>query len=168
MGDFVPAGSGGLTAPYHISFTPVVNRSPDSSSAHAAVPRLWPPDHRLVPVEIMGVTDPDNDPVTITVTGVTQDEPPNKKGDGNTYPDAVIANGNAQVRAERSGTGNGRVYVISFTADDGRGGFSNGSVVVYVPHHRSQDSLDLAPRRGASPQLPQLLDDGQNFNSLGH
>jgi hypothetical protein len=103
--------------------------------------------------------------VTITVTGVTQDEPVNEKGDGNTYPDAVIANGNAQVRAERSGTGNGRVYVISFTANDGRGGFSNGSVVVYVPHNRSQDLLEEPPR-GASRRLPGIQDDGQNFNSL--
>lgn len=70
MDDFVPPGSGGLTAPSHISFTPF-NRSPDCSSAQAAVARLWPPDHRLVPAEIVGVTDPDSDPVTITVTGVT-------------------------------------------------------------------------------------------------
>jgi hypothetical protein len=165
MDDFVPPGSGGLTAPFHISFASI-NRSPDCSSAQAAVARLWPPDHRLVPVEIVGVTDPDGDPVTITVTGITQDEPVNKEGDGSTCPDAVITNGNAQVRAERSGTGNGRVYVISFTATDGRGGYCNGSVVVCVPHHQSQASLDLAPRRSASRRLPQILDDGQNFNSL--
>jgi hypothetical protein len=164
MDDFVPPGSGGLTAPSHISFTSV-NRSPDCSSAQAAVARLWPPDHRLVPAEIVGVTDPDSDPVTITVTGVTQDEPPNREDVGSTCPDVEIANGNAQVRAERSGTGNGRVYVISFTANDGRGGSCNGSVVVCVPHDQS--------RSGASRRLPRMLDDaacvddGQNFNSLG-
>lgn len=169
MDDFVPAGSGGLTAPFHISFTPftlVINRPPDCSNAKAAVERLWPPNHRLVPVDIVGVTDPDGDPVTITATGVTQDEPVTKKGAGNTHPDAVIIDGKAWVRAERSGGGNGRVYVISFTADDGRGGSSNGSVEVFVPHHRSQNSLKGAPKRGASRRL-QLLDDGQNFNSLG-
>jgi len=152
MDDFVPPGSGGLAAPFHISFTSV-NRSPDCSHAHAAIERLWPPDHRLVPVEIMGVTDPDNDPVTITVTGVMQNEPLNQEGDGNTCPDAVIANGNAQVRAERSGTGNGRVYVIAFTASDGRGGYCNGSVLVCVPHDQSHAAA--------------CVDDGQNFNSLG-
>jgi hypothetical protein len=164
MDDFVPAGRGGLAAPFHISFTPVINRPPDCSNARAAVEWLWPPNRRLVPVEIVGVTDPDGDPVSITVTGVTQDEPVNKKGDGNTFPDALVVNGNAWVRAERSGTGNGRVYVIAFTANDGRGGSSNGSVVVRVPHHRSQNSLDLAPLRGGSRRP--LLDDGQNFKSL--
>jgi hypothetical protein len=175
MDDFVPPGSGGLTAPFHISFTSF-NRSPDCSSAHAAIARLWPPDHRLVPVEIVGVTDSDGDPVTIVVTAVTQDEPLNQEGDGGTCPDAVIVNGTAQVRAERSGTGNGRVYVISFTATDGRGGSCNGSVVVCVPHDQSQHLLDLVPPRGhpgASRRPTQRLDaaacvdDGQNFNSLG-
>jgi hypothetical protein len=36
---------------------------------------LWAPNHQFVPIAIMGVTDPDGDAVTITVTGVTQDEP---------------------------------------------------------------------------------------------
>lgn len=39
-----------------------------------------PPNHKLVPVEIVGVTDPNNDAVTITITGVTQDEPVNGLG----------------------------------------------------------------------------------------
>src|SRR4030095_14111268 len=48
MDDFVPAGSGGLTAPFHINFTSVtpVNHLPDCSRARAGVARLWPPDHQ--------------------------------------------------------------------------------------------------------------------------
>ena len=58
-----------------------------------------------MPIAVMGVTDPDGDAVTITVTGVTHDEPVNAQGDGNTSPDAVIEVGrlhcelNVQVRA---------------------------------------------------------------------
>ena len=99
-----------------------------------------------MPVEIVGVTDPDDDPVTITVTGVTQDEPVSVGGD------AMITNGSALVRADRSGSGNGRVYVVSFTASDDQGGSCDGSVMVCVPHDRSQTTC---------------VDDGQNFNSLG-
>jgi len=58
--------------------------------------------------------------VTITVTSVTQDEPVNAKGDGNTTPDAVIQVGSASVQAEHLHSGNGRVYRISFRADDGQ------------------------------------------------
>jgi hypothetical protein len=36
------------------------------------------------------------------------------------------------LRAERSGIGNGRVYEIRFTADDGHGGRCTGSVQVKV------------------------------------
>jgi hypothetical protein len=90
----------------------------------------------LVQVAIAGVTDPDNDAVQIVVTGVTQDEPVNGLGDGDTSPDAVLMGSNALLRAERTGGGNGRIYVVSFTADDGEGGTCAGSVHVTVPHSR--------------------------------
>jgi len=94
--------------------------------------------------------------VTITFTGITQDEPVNARGDGNTCPDARIENGAASVRAERAGTsgapGNGRVYAIAFTASDGRGGECSGSVTVCVPRDQGQRVC---------------IDDGQKYNSLG-
>ena len=36
---------------------------------------LWPPNHKFVDGEILGVTDPDGDLVTITITAITSDEP---------------------------------------------------------------------------------------------
>ena len=56
------------------------------------------------------MADPEDHGVTVTVTGVTQDEPINGSGDGDTSPDAVLQGGAALVRAERSGNGTGRVY----------------------------------------------------------
>jgi hypothetical protein len=38
-------------------------------AAMPSVDLLWPPTHTLVPVSILNVSDPDNDQVTITVTG---------------------------------------------------------------------------------------------------
>lgn len=111
-----------------------VNSPPDCSGALAQMIRTWPPNHQLEPVTITGVTDPDGDPVTITVTGISQDEPVNGAGDGDTCPDATIVGGAARVRVERSGNGNGRVYTIAFTAADGFGGMCSGSVDVCVPH----------------------------------
>jgi hypothetical protein len=110
------------------------NVSPVCSAAQPFPAVLGSPNHQFVPVVVMGVTDPDGDAVTITVTGVTQDEPVNAKGDVNTSPDAVIEAGAALVRAERSGKGNGRVYQISFRAEDGKGGVCTGAVTVGVPH----------------------------------
>jgi hypothetical protein len=119
------------------------NRPPDCSGAVANPDVMWPPNHKLVPVEILGVTDPDGDPVAITVTGITQDEPTNGQGDGDTSPDGVgVGTSQPQVRAERAGTRNGRVYVISFRADDGKGGSCNGSVKVSIPHDKKGTAID--------------------------
>ena len=50
-------------------------------------------------------------------------------------PDASgVGTDTASVRAERSGLGDGRVYEISFEADDGNGGSCSASVQVKVPH----------------------------------
>ncbi len=117
------------------------NSAPDCSAAAAVTPELWPPNRRLVPVIIAGVTDPDGDPVTIVVTGVTQDEPVG----GGTCPDAMIEDGAVQVRVEFSGQGNGRVYTIHFTASDNRGGSCSGSVDVCVPHNPGQGCVKDVP-----------------------
>jgi hypothetical protein len=47
----------------------------------------WPPNHQVESVYVLGVTDPDGDPVAITIESIYQDEPVNGKGDGNTAPD---------------------------------------------------------------------------------
>lgn len=67
---------------------------------------------------------------------MTQAEPVNGLGDGHTSPDAVIQGNSVLLRAERAGSGNGRVYQVTFTADDGFGGSCTGAVAVCVPHDR--------------------------------
>ena len=111
-----------------------VNDHPRCDLARASKTVLWPPKHKLIPVRILGVTDPDHDKVTITVTAVTQDEPVNGLGDGDTSPDAVLHGHKVLLRAERSGTGNGRVYTVHLTAVDKQGGACTGTVTVGVPH----------------------------------
>jgi len=127
------------------------NQNPVCSAAVANPNSLWQPDGRMVPIAIAGLTDPDGDSVTLTVTTVTQDEPIITKGAKKLSPDAVIQAGSVSVRAERLDTGNGRVYQISFRADDGKGGFCIGSVKVGVP-------LNL--KKGLIP-----IDDGQIYSS---
>ena len=117
---------------------PPPNQPPDCTTAASDPDLLWPPNHKFRPVSILGVTDPDGDPVTLAVTSIMQDEPLNGLGDGNTCSDgAGVGEVVARVRAERSGQGDGRVYHISFTADDGNGGVCAGEVSVCVPHDRS-------------------------------
>ena len=112
---------------------------PDCSHAWVSPAELWPPNHKYVTVGVRGMTDPDGDAMRVVITGIRQDEPLNGLGDGDTCPDASgIGKGNtAQVRAERAGTRDGRVYYVSFSADDGRGGRCQGTAKVCVPHDQS-------------------------------
>lgn len=128
-----------------------LNDPPACDLAQVSPALLWPPNHKLVPVTITGVSDPNNNPVTITITGVTQDEPVNGLGDGDTSPDAVIQGSTVRLRAERSGAGNGRVYEVHFSADDGQGGTCSGSAKASVPH---------SMKPGQS-----VIDDGQLYDS---
>jgi K319-like protein/Kelch motif protein len=128
----------------------VVHQNPVCSAAQPSQAVLWPPNHKLILVNILGVTDPDNLSTTIAVTAVTQDEPVNGLGDGDTSPDAVIQGQGVLLRAERAGTGNGRVYHVSFTATESQGGSCTGAVNVSVPHDKQSTAID----------------DGQLYNSL--
>ena len=119
-----------------------VNDPPITSAAQPTVSVLWPPNHALVSIGITGVSDPNSDPVSITITGVTQDEPTSGLGDGDTARDAVIkTDGTVLLRAERSGTGDGRVYWVSFDARDGEGSVS-GVVKVIVPKSKKTEQAN--------------------------
>lgn len=128
--------------------------TPTCSVAKAMPATLWSPNHQLVPIAITGVNDPNGGVVTINVTSVTQDEPVKGAGTGNTSPDAVVEAGAASVRAERSGTGNGRVYQVSFKAEDDKGSSCTGAVKVSVPHSLNKGLL--------------AIDDGQAYDSTVH
>jgi hypothetical protein len=136
-----------------------VNDDPSCAAAAPSISSIWPPNHRLVDVDVLGVVDPvEGTVVTISITSIFQDEPTNTVGDGNTAIDGFgLGTTTAQVRAERSGSpkvpGNGRVYHISFTGKDADGGTCTGVVKVGVPHDQGQRSIPV--------------DDGPLFKSTG-
>ncbi len=122
------------------------NRPPDCSGAKGVQVGFWPPNHKLVAVDIPAITevvDPDGDEIGYSVLGITQDEPVSGPGSGSTAPDGRGVGGPvAEIRAERSGTGNGRVYSVTFQATDGRGGSCEGEVEVSVPHDQGSRAVD--------------------------
>jgi hypothetical protein len=134
-----PAPDGTTGAPYILAHTstiqPPTNHPPVCTDAAASPSTLWPPNHNFVAISIIGVTDPDGDAVTITATSISQDEPVKGGSSGNTSPDATLSP--LAVRGERDETADGRVYHISFTADDGHSGTCTGSVNVCVPREQS-------------------------------
>jgi hypothetical protein len=124
-----PTGGDGSSAP------------PDCSLATPSVSVIWPPDHKMVPVQINGITDPNGLQVTVAVTSIMQDEPVDARGDGRSWVDGNgVGTPTAFVRAERSRHGTGRIYFISFTATDTSSLSCSGTVEVFVPHEIDQGS----------------------------
>ena len=157
---FTVADPSGLSASETVTLTVtdvVSNRGPVCSGAYPSVAEIWPPNHTMtVSLGILGVTDPDGDPVAVRVTSILQDEPTNTIGDGSTWVDGGgVGTASPWVRAERSGApkvpGNGRVYEIFFDASDGRGKSCTGSVKVGVPHDQGNKRV--------------LVDDGKRYDS---
>ena len=123
-----------------VDYVGTCNEAPDCTGAYADPSILWPPNRKFHAVAVAGVTDPDGDAISIHVTSIFQNEPPEGPGDAATCPDALvdIRSGLASVRAERSEKDDERVYYIDFTADDGRGGECSGTVSMCAPHDEGQ------------------------------
>ncbi|MGR0482376.1 MAG: Vgb family protein [Candidatus Electronema sp. V4] len=110
-------------------------------------PCLWSPNHKgddkgeeYSDVPLIGyVCDPDGDAVTARILSITSDEP-TSKNNGDPAPDAdpnCIGTDTAQLRPERDGKGDGRVYMVTFVASDGRGGETTMTLPVRVPHNQT-------------------------------
>jgi hypothetical protein len=148
------------------------SQAPVCSGARASRPTVWPPDNKLVPIAVLGVTGAGSAPPAIVFTGVRQDEPVSRRHDGDDddddghhrmngqdgcggdhhhgsddpAPDAFIKGAKALVRAQRLGGGNGRVYHLGFTATGTTGGTCSGTVKVCVPHDKKRPCVDDGPR----------------------
>jgi hypothetical protein len=129
-----------------------VNEPPDCSGARLSIVSLWPPNGSFVPVSILGITDPDGDPVTVTIYAVFQDEPVGSS------PDAVLYGSSVTLRAERDGSGDGRVYHIFFNASDSQGAVCSGEMLVgVVPHDQGGDLQAIDGGALYDSTLPQNL-----------
>lgn len=90
----------------------------------------------------------------VVIRAATSDEAENAPGSGNTLNDLVIAADcrSVQVRCERAGNGNGRVYTVWLAVTDTSGNTTNSSFTVSIPK-----SANSGP----------ALDDGPHYTVLG-
>ena len=120
----------------------VVDRTPPNIIDVSASPSvLWPPNHKMVAVEVSPTASDlcDTAPPTCTITGISSNEAVNARGDGNTAPDWEITGDlTVNLRAERSGGGNGRVYTMTVGCTDASGNSSTRTETVTVPHDQGK------------------------------
>lgn len=109
---------------------------------------LWPPNHKMVSVvlEVDATDNCDSDSVC-QITSVTSNEPVNGLVGGDKTPDWEISeNLTVNLRAERSGKGDGREYTITVKCSDASGNSSTATEKVIVPH-------DKGKRKGIRPSV---------------
>ena len=97
---------------------------------------LWPPNHKMVPVSVeVAASDDSGIAPVCRLTAVSSNEPVLGTGDGRTSPDWQITGAlTVNLRAERSGNGDGRVYTLAIECQDRAGNTATGHVAVGVPH----------------------------------
>jgi hypothetical protein len=116
----------------------VIDTTPPQINATASPSVLWPPNHKYgevrVNVTVFDICDPSP---KITLVSITSNEPENSIGDGNTVNDVMIVNDfTFNLRTERSGTGLGRIYTITYEVTDASGNSAMVSVAIEVPHNQ--------------------------------
>ena len=102
--------------------------------------QLWPPNHKMVEIQVKVTTSDDFDanPV-VKLVSITSNEPDNGMGDGDTAKDIDIrSDGRIFLRAERSGSGTGRVYTLTYSATDSSGNITYSTTEVKVPHSQGK------------------------------
>ena len=144
----------------------VVDTAPPSFTMTTDQTVLWPPNHRLVPVHPAWQVNDRCDPAaTARLVSVTSSEPDDAPGggDGETTDDvagADVGSPDAEVlmRAERSGSGPGRMYELTYAATDASGNATSALGVVTVPHDQGEGPEPLSVRLepGGAPGMARV------------
>ncbi|WP_178024453.1 endo-1,4-beta-xylanase [uncultured Paenibacillus sp.] len=116
-----------------------VDTTPPVLKITASPAVLSTPNHKLVPIRISWTaTDTGSGIASVKLVSITSNESDNGLGDGDKPNDIQGADlGTAdqefQLRAERSGKGNGRIYTITYEAIDKAGNKTTAQTTVQVP-----------------------------------
>jgi len=97
---------------------------------------LWPPNHKMVEITpSWTVSDECDASPDVSLVSIGMNEDDNSKSDGNTNDDIEIGDdGTIYLRAERDGTGDFRIYTVTYQAVDDCGNVTVRSSIVIVPH----------------------------------
>jgi hypothetical protein len=136
----VVTDSAGATSRDDMIVTIEDTTAPTINSISANPNVLWPANHNMVAVTVTVDFEDICDPLPVcTIVDVTCNESVNGRGDGNTQPDWEITGDlTVKLRAERTGSGSGRVYTIHVECVDASGNIATATVDITVPHDQGK------------------------------
>ena len=113
----------------------VVDTTPPAILVVSATPSvLWPPNGKLVPVELnVSATDKCDIAPVCSINSITSNEP-----DINEDDSVISGIFSVELRAERLGIGNGRVYTILVECIDASNNSVTKTMTVKVPHNQGK------------------------------
>jgi hypothetical protein len=128
--------AGNAEAPKTVTIN--LDKTPPNLTCSANPNVLWPPDHKLVAVNTaVNLSDPISGPNAFSLVSLTNSEP--DSGDGDIQGFAIGSPSiSGQLRADRLGTGTGRVYTFTYTGTDRAGNSASCTTTVSVPHDQGQ------------------------------
>ena len=156
-------GNGG-TDTDTVVITLVEDTTPPMVAVSASPTSLWPPNHKYEGIPLTVAASDICDASPTVSAKVISDEADAGKGDGKTTGDIkvttaggdVLLSSNAapqvafdpvndqlELRAERSGSGDGRVYTIHVTAEDASGNTASSTAMVTVEHDKGKKSAKV-------------------------
>jgi hypothetical protein len=137
--------------------------TPPVITLHTAEIKLWPPNHRYQNFAVSDFVLSASDSVdagvnlrSVYILNITSDELAKGEGDGNTFKDVAIGADckSAQVRSERSGGGDGRVYTITFKVRDASGNSATATARVVVPVSQGVAAIDSGAKYTVNSSCP--------------
>jgi hypothetical protein len=109
---------------------------------------LWPPNHTMhvfTPYDCLAIVDACDPSTVAAFTWASSDEPDDANGDGHTSADIELNAGRVQLRAERAGGGDGRVYTLGWVVADASGNYAKGICEIAVPHDQGKGQAVVGP-----------------------
>jgi probable HAF family extracellular repeat protein len=141
---------GGAIRAFRLSPASTGNTTAPVIQAIAASPStLWPANHELMLVQVMVTASDDSGETPVCrIVEVLSNEPDNGGGDGDTPMDIVPGGAlDVQLRAERSGSGEGRAYSIQVSCADAAGNEASGVTTVLVPKTAPKSPSETSKNR---------------------
>lgn len=157
--------AGSFTVTVRDTTAPVINGITPS------VGSLWPPNHHMVGITVTVDATDAAGAVTSRIVAVTSSEPDYTRDDDDRRNDIVVTGDlTVDLRAERLGSGSGRVYTLTVEVTDAAGNATQATTTIVVPHDQGgkPDKSGKSEKPGKSQQAKSAKADSKTDEKSDH